>query len=299
MLERNGLVEPGAAAPGPVPSATIPASPEVALARLLEREERALAQRLEGLKDTRRELEALSNNLIRLRTGADSVPKLTLLEGEQNVLSALESAAACAREEILSMHPGAPLPMDMLTGSMQRNRQVLARGVAMRSIHLDAMLRVPHGRAHLTALQEAGIEVRVAAVLPFRLIVVDRMLGYASTGAPTGQFAALEFRGPDAVHFLVQTFDYCWIHGALTDPADDLTSKSPWSPSQPGEALGERERALLRMLSQGLKDDAIARSLGVSSRTLRRLMTDVMTQLSAESRFQAGAQAMAFGWLDT
>ncbi|MGH4002765.1 MAG: response regulator transcription factor, partial [Pseudonocardiaceae bacterium] len=63
------------------------------------------------------------------------------------------------------------------------------------------------------------------------------------------------------------------------------------------QVLDQRERSLLRMFSQGLKDDAIARALGISSRTLRRLMTEVMRKLGATSRFQAGARAMAHGWL--
>ncbi|MCJ0873473.1 hypothetical protein MTF69_29815 [Streptomyces sp. AP-93] len=47
-----------------------------------------------------------------------------------------------------------------------------------------------------------------------------------------------------------------------------------------------------------MKDDAIARSLGISSRTLRRIMMDLMYKLKADSRFQAGAHAVARGWLN-
>lgn len=65
-----------------------------------------------------------------------------------------------------------------------------------------------------------------------------------------------------------------------------------------GDRLTGREQALLRLMAKGLKDEAIARDLGVSPRTLRRLIADLMRRLDCESRFQAGVEATARGWLD-
>ncbi|WP_282692711.1 LuxR C-terminal-related transcriptional regulator [Streptomyces sp. CC208A] len=294
LLADHGLVRSSPAHPVPVPVA-----PEVALARILEREEESLRRRLDELRRKKSILAALSENLMAMQVAGRGGIGVTLLEGEGEVVSALESAAVRARKEVLSMHPGVPLSANMLTESMERNHQALKRGVAMRSIHLDCMLRIPYGRAHLRHLQEAGAEVRVASVLPLRLIVVDGVLGYASTPPREGRFAALEFKGPEVVHVLLQMFEHCWVHGAVVPPLDEPVSRGSQEPSGAADAeLDERERALVRMLAEGLKDVAIARSLGVSSRTLRRLMTDVMDRLEADSRFQAGARAMARGWLD-
>ncbi|MGW2251704.1 LuxR C-terminal-related transcriptional regulator [Kitasatospora sp. NPDC001660] len=269
-----------------------PHSPELALARLLEHEEQAVRDRIDQLHRTQQTLAALSADLMNLRSGPESSATFAVLEGDQ-VVSALESAAALARREILSMHPGAPLPPEMLADSMVRNLQALDRGVQMRSIHLSAMLKVPYARAHLKALREIGVKVRVASVLPYRLIVVDRTLGYASTRPrEDGRLAALEFRGADAVALLVQTFEYCWVHGAAASPGEEFDEQE-----QADSPLEVRERALLQMLAQGMKDEAIARSLGVSSRTLRRLIADLMQKLDVASRFQAGARAEALGWL--
>ena len=58
--------------------------------------------------------------------------------------------------------------------------------------------------------------------------------------------------------------------------------------------LSETDRALLHA---GLKDEAIARQLGLSERTLLGRITDLSTRLGATSRFQAGAQAARRGWL--
>ncbi|MHC0429707.1 helix-turn-helix transcriptional regulator [Streptomyces sp. O3] len=292
FLADSGLVRSDSAQSAPAP-------PEVALARVLEREEESLQRRLAELHEGRAVLAALSENLMAIQATGRGAFGVTLLENEAEVISALEGAAARARKEVLSMHPGAPLSAAMLTDSMERNQQVLERGVAMRSIHLDCMVRIPYGRAHLMNLQEAGAEVRVASVLPLRLIVVDGVLGYASTLPREGRFAALEFKGPELVHVLLRIFEHCWVHGAVVPPIGESVNRGSREGSGAAASeLDERERALVRMLAEGHKDEAIARCLGVSSRTLRRLMTDVMDRLEADSRFQAGARAMARGWLD-
>lgn len=51
------------------------------------------------------------------------------------------------------------------------------------------------------------------------------------------------------------------------------------------------------MLEDGHTDEVIARKLGVSIRTVRRLMADLLKTLNAESRFQAGVQATRRGWI--
>lgn len=54
---------------------------------------------------------------------------------------------------------------------------------------------------------------------------------------------------------------------------------------------------MLRLLAAGLTDEAVARRLDVSVRTLRRVTADLMERLEARSRFQAGYLAATRGWL--
>lgn len=273
--------------------------PDAMLARLVALQEQGTNQHLAELERSRATLSALSGSLMRLQADTDQFAGTARLVGRNKISAALEGAATQARQEVLSMHPGSPLPPAMLKDSMKRNREVIGRGVTMRSIHLSTMLKVPHGRAHLEELEEAGAEVRVASVLPFRLILVDRIVAYVPTGitdtdtdAGPDDIAALEVRDRDMLGLFQAVFEFCWVHGATASAA------LPHSAETTGEELDGREVSLLRMLGQGLKDDAIARSLGISSRTLRRIMTDLMRKLNADSRFQAGAHAVARGWLD-
>ncbi|WP_332328047.1 MULTISPECIES: helix-turn-helix transcriptional regulator [unclassified Streptomyces] len=60
----------------------------------------------------------------------------------------------------------------------------------------------------------------------------------------------------------------------------------------------ETEYRLLDMLVRGLTDRAVARRLGLSERTVRRMVAHLMDRLGAASRFEAGARAVERGWLD-
>ncbi|MEH1126371.1 helix-turn-helix domain-containing protein [Micromonospora sp. CPCC 206061] len=54
--------------------------------------------------------------------------------------------------------------------------------------------------------------------------------------------------------------------------------------------------ALLGLLAAGLTDEAIARTLGVSLRTIQRRIHDLLLELGVTTRFQAGLAARERGW---
>jgi DNA-binding NarL/FixJ family response regulator len=51
------------------------------------------------------------------------------------------------------------------------------------------------------------------------------------------------------------------------------------------------------LLTAGVKDQAIARQLGVSLRTIRRRLANLMREAGAVSRFQLGMLAGRRGWV--
>lgn len=276
-------------------------APEAVLAQVIALQQEDIQERLDALRRTESTLSVLGASLMRQRAERERPALTHRLVGPKEISAALEGVAAQARHEVLSMHPGPPLPPPMLKDSMKRNREVIDRGAVMRSIHLSTMLKVPHGRAHLEGLRDAGAEVRVASVLPFRLVMVDGLVAYVpeqprddDLGADEQrEMAALEIRDPSLIALFRAVFEFCWVHGS-TEPALGAAPAA----EEAQEDLDSRELSMVRMLGQGLKDDAIARSLGISSRTLRRMMTEVMRKLNADSRFQAGAHAAVRGWLD-
>src|SRR5690606_13017466 len=74
-------------------------------------------------------------------------------------------------------------------------------------------------------------------------------------------------------------FEQVWTESrvATTPPATvDVSEPTP------------AEIDLLRLLGKGMTDASAARQLGVSLRTVRRMMADLMSRLGARSRFEAG-----------
>ncbi|MDT7788025.1 MAG: hypothetical protein QOF58_6444, partial [Pseudonocardiales bacterium] len=89
---------------------------------------------------------------------------------------------------------------------------------------------------------------------------------------------------PHLVQGIQSLFEAAW-HGAT-----DLASYQARFTE-----LGARE--ILEQLASGCKDETAARALGVSLRTYRRRVAELMDVLGASSRFQAGARAREAGLL--
>ena len=137
----------------------------------------------------------------------------------------------------------------------------------------------------LRARAQAGEQIRLLPELPTRLIVigtthavVPEPLGYADEPRLLVRQGAL-------VEALILLFEELWSRAAPV-PELDL-----------GEARPDLRRFLLQLLAAGQKDEQIARALGMSLRTVRRRIADLMTELGADSRFQAGVEAVRRGWI--
>ena len=149
-----------------------------------------------------------------------------------------------------------------------------------------ATLAGPAEVEHLRLLAEAGAMVRIsAAPLPHETIVVDgriAILAGSGTGA-TRDFSVVTV--PDVVDNVRSLALSAWA--AATELADHLATQVP--------DLGEQGLAILRTLSAGQKDETAARQLGLSVRTYRRRVAELMVALGASSRFQAGVRARDLG----
>lgn len=112
-------------------------------------------------------------------------------------------------------------------------------------------------------------DLRIAAVLPTRFVCfgVDVALTAAEWGSADGDFVVL--RDPVVVAAFVELFDRLWVTAAPVATApDSLTT------------------GVLELMRQGLKDEAIARAQGVSLRTVRRRIADLMAEHGVDTRFQ-------------
>jgi len=95
-------------------------------------------------------------------------------------------------------------------------------------------------------------------------------------------------RRPGVIASLLELFESVWRTAAPLDVGH---------PIEAGTGLSDTERTLLTMLADGATDETAAKKLGVSLRTVRRIVADLMRRLDAGSRFEAGIKAAKNGWL--
>jgi DNA-binding CsgD family transcriptional regulator len=161
--------------------------------------------------------------------------------------------------------------------------EVVASGRRARGIYpVRALSEAP---GVLQARAEVGEEIRVLPEVAARLLVIGTT--HALLPEPLGEMTMprILVRQRGIVEALGMLFEQMW-HQA-----------SPLAAYERGVRGDELRRQLLQQLASGAQDEQVARRLGLSLRTVRRRVAEVMAELGAESRFQAGVEAARRGWL--
>jgi DNA-binding CsgD family transcriptional regulator len=286
-LERAGLITPTLGQR----RRFLPTAPDVGLEALIRQQETSLEQvRIVAgqlMADFHRGREAQPPELVEVVTGADTVHR----RFEQLQLGAKRTV------EVLDTPPyagpgGTPNRIEI---------EAMARGVVYRGIYDRAALEAAPGTIDAVARYvAAGEQARYIAHLPFKLGLFDRELAYIPLTIDQPDVSRfIVVRGCSLLDAVVYLFDLLWAQAVrFAFDAGPATSAGSLSPDRgPDDGPGPDDRRLLRLLAAGVKDEAVARDLGLSHRTARRRIAALMAALGAESRFQAGVQAARKGWL--
>ncbi|NHC47572.1 LuxR family transcriptional regulator [Motilibacter aurantiacus] len=210
---------------------------------------------------------------------------IELLDQAERVRHVLTDAAEQCTVEVLGAHAGGRIEPEMVADALARDVQLLQRGVRMRSLLQHSARACPVTQAYVRALTAAGGEVRTTEVVVGRLVAFDRKMAFLSRSSSGG--GATVLRQPDVVEYLCDLFEQNWQNAA---PFGD-EGLTP-------DLRDSMRRTLLEMLARGMKDEAIARTLGMSLRTCRRRIAEVMDEVGARSRFEAGVKAAQLRLLD-
>ncbi|WP_371617028.1 helix-turn-helix domain-containing protein [Streptomyces sp. NBC_00454] len=260
------------------PSGFAPLGPEAAMNLLLARQQERLALS-----------QAAAAQLI-----ADCATSQPQSSGENESLSGIEAIrnrlAQLSDEvasEVLTFAPGGAHPEADLRASRGPNEEMLDRGVRMRTIYLDSVRNDPATQEHVDWLSERGGQVRTTASLPVRMIIMDRRLAVLPVNTTDAHVGAVVLHGAGAVTALCALFESTWASavplGAV--PVRDCDGRT------------RQEKEVVQLLAEGLTDESIAKRLGVSPRTARRIAAELMERLDGRSRFEAGVHAVQDGWL--
>jgi sugar-specific transcriptional regulator TrmB/DNA-binding CsgD family transcriptional regulator len=207
-----------------------------------------------------------------------------VVTGVENVVRWTGDLAETVEREIL-VFDTPPYASD-LRGEVTREMTRLSRGVRIRSLYSAPALQLPERLARVRALVEAGEEARVLPELPLKLHIYDRRTAVMPlVSNPRAAESVAIVRESGLLDAVIALFDALWQQGRPLDQA------------APDPSVAVPDAELLWLLAAGVKDDAIARQLGVSVRTVRRRITGLLRRLQATSRFQAGLEAQRRGWL--
>ncbi|MFI5493510.1 LuxR C-terminal-related transcriptional regulator [Actinoplanes sp. NPDC051859] len=262
-------------------------NPSVALSALLAREQVRIAERQLQIEESRAAIAELLAAGAASGQGPDhhDVERVLGIDAARERISDL---AANCQEEVWSFNPGGGQTAQNRANSRPLNAEALERGIRMRAVYLESVRNDPDTVDHVQWLTERGAEIRTTLTLPIRMLIIDRATAVVPIDDRATSQGITVITGRGMVAGLVALFVTTW------KSAQPLSSRRSRVPGQPNS----QERAALRLWAQGATDASVARTLGISERTVRRISENLAERLNARSRFEAGARAMDVGWLN-
>ncbi|MFE6764016.1 LuxR C-terminal-related transcriptional regulator [Streptomyces sp. NPDC057689] len=283
---RLSLIRPSWEPPGTLR----PVPPDVGLQALLARQEADILERQRQMTNVRVEVSRLVHEYAATQRASHRI-ETEHIEGIDEIRSRIEELSHSCRDSLLAFHPGGGQSASSRAAGRPLSETLQSRGVVMHTIYLDSIYNDPDSVDYARWLVRSGNHVRTTAALPSRMLIFDREQAVVPIDPDDSRAGALVFRSAGILANLCELFDHVW------DKAVPLSGGN--RPRQPAEEneLTSQEGAVLRLLGEGLTDEVVARRLGVSVRTGRRITADLMGRLGAKSRFQAGMRAVESGWL--
>jgi DNA-binding CsgD family transcriptional regulator len=141
-----------------------------------------------------------------------------------------------------------------------------------------------------------GGEFRLSSRLPAKMVLFDRTAALLPLHSDRPSAGSLVVHSAALLEVIAALFESIWEHAT---PAS-LESRQDWPVSrQPQETaqIDERTREILHLMATGMKDDAIARALKISRRTVQKHVSEAGSALGARTRFQIALIAAERGWL--
>jgi DNA-binding CsgD family transcriptional regulator len=266
--------------------ALLPVNPVVALGPAVSRAEAELDERRAVLSRDKAVLAALASEYEALAPGRSS-DGVERLDGVDRVRVRLTELSQRATSEVCTLAPGGALSGAALEAAKPLDEQNLGRGVRMRTLYLNSIRNDVATVGYAKWLASRGGEIRTVPALPMRLILCDTSAAVVPLDTEDSKRGALVIHHRSVVRALKELFEFLWEPAMVLGAPETAESDEP----------ADRDIALLKMLAAGQTDESIARKMGVSLRTVRRHVAELLRRLDAQSRFQAGVEAVRREWL--
>lgn len=260
--------------------------PEVSLRILLQSQEMKLQKLQQNLSEGKLAVARLISDY---REEARQGPQaIKIVHGLDAIQACIERHSHDCTEEIEVFVPHGAQSENSLHAARPLDLMLLERSVQVRYIYVDSIRNDRPTTEYAEWIGENGGQVRTIPHLPMRMIIWDRHTAIIPVDPNAADRSVFLLTSSGPVAALQSLFDLMWQQGSGFG--------KPRSRNTDGD-LGDQESAVLGLLASGLTDEVIARKLGVSVRTSRRITAELMQRLGARSRFQLGALASQEGWL--
>ncbi|MET9770529.1 helix-turn-helix transcriptional regulator [Streptomyces sp. NPDC006415] len=252
--------------------------PETAGERVLGPLERVIRTRRQHLEEVRTRLLEFSQVYEEQPVRTDSRGTVEFLASLSSTRAAIVELAAKCESEVLTAQPGGGRRAEVLEEAISRDEAMLRSGVRMRTLYQHTARFSPGTREYVDRVSRMGAEVRTLDDQFIRVLLFDRRA--AVIGVESDPGSAIIVREPNLIHFIAKTFDLWWLNAAPF-PLE-------WSNQEVADIADQLKQRIALLLSEGLTDQTIAKRMGMSVRTCRRHIAEIMERLGAKSRFQAG-----------
>lgn len=258
--------------------------PDQGLGRLISDESRRLQGVGEQLESLRRILPSLVVDHLASQSHTNGSISVEVREGG-DVLDLIRGLAASSTGDLMWLRPD-QWRLPSVAGIDDWVKELVKSGRRSRAIYPARALE--EAPAAVRDRAEAGEHVRVLAEVPSRVAILGRAAALIPErwGVNTGR--RLVVREESLVCALTALFESMWDRAVAVPGIDGLTEEAGRTPDR---AL------LLDQLARGAKDEQIARAMGMSLRTVRRRVAQILDELGVDSRFQAGVEAVRRGWV--
>jgi DNA-binding CsgD family transcriptional regulator/DNA-binding MarR family transcriptional regulator len=131
-----------------------------------------------------------------------------------------------------------------------------------------------------------GERARVGPGVPVKLVISDNTEAIISSPADFEHGVAYVLRPSSLLDLASGLFEATWDRALPLNRTDKNDA-----------TIDETDRQLFGLLATGATDEVIARTFGWSIRTVQRHLHEIMRRVGAQTRFQAGMEAVRRGWV--
>lgn len=238
------------------------------------------------------ELGKLQQYLNGLEESFRSAPdeRMEIVEGATRIYQAFVRIQRAARHEVRAFDKPpyfVPPGEHGDDGPNLEERRSLEQGqVGYRVVYDQESVALPGRLENIWDGIRRGERARVGPGVPVKLVISDRSEAIISSPADFERGLAYVLRPSSLLDLAGGLFEATWDRALPLNRTDKSDA-----------TIDATDRQLLGLLATGATDEVIARTFGWSIRTVQRHLHEIMRSVGAQTRFQAGMEAVRRGWV--